>query len=1149
MKKIITKATAFDKQFLRNALIMTKIYIVILFCSIYTANASDSYAQNVRVNLKLNNVSLSNVIKAIKEQTEFEFAYDSDLDQLILDKVSINVNNEKINNVLVNVLKGTNINFKVIDRIILLSKNTLKATSGIENGMLLQQQKITGVVVDAQTGESLPGVSVFIKGTTKGTVTDKQGKFNFTSIDPNAILVVSYMGYEKQEIAVNNASQLIISLVGDIQKLDEVVVVGYGTRKKSDVTGAITSISAKSLADVPSGNLSQAMQGKGAGIDVQKSNGNNKPGQAPVILIRGARSVRADNSPLVVVDGIPFVGNINDFNVDDIASVEVLKDASSTAIYGSRGANGVILVTTKRGQSGIRKPLITYSGYASFNKNLGEYPMMDGPQYLLFRKWAYYLGNPGKYTSMEDPKIINDAFSPVEQQGLAKAISTDWQKLVYKTGITTNHQIGVSGGTDATQYAISGGYYNEAGIYSGQSFERYSLRVNIDQQLAKFLKIGVSSFNTYSITQGANQDMLADKQNPMEQVLKANPFASPYDTTGAIINAYVPGNSNQVWNPLANFINGAVVEKRKRLQTFTTLYLEANIFKGLKYRFNAGAQLGSDVYGNFYAGKTTFNLGGLSKASNSNNISSDYTLENILTYDKTIANRHKINFTGLYSFEDNIGESNSFYYSNLLSDHAQYFNPSLGGNLSGTGSRAEFALISYMARINYSYSDKYLLTLAIRTDASSRLASGNQYHNFPSVAVAWNINKESFLKNSTVFSNLKLRVSYGSVGNTSISPYQTLGSLTNQVYNYGSTATTGLYPNSAPNPTLGWEYTSTLNAGVDFGIWHNRVSGSVELYHSYTNNMILPQSLPATSGIPNTILTNIGKSENKGIEIHISTINIQSRSSNGISWTSDFNFFINRGQITQLNPSLNTSLDGKPADIGNKWFVGHPIGAFYDYQKIGIWQATKSDTLLAKGLGLTTIGTGSVIGQIRVADRNKDGKIDANDMYIVGSPQPIWEGSTTQRVTYKNFDFTVVANAKVGGTIYSSLYTGSGTYNTLQGIYNNINIGYWTPNNPTNEWPKPTTAQTYPPYGSTLGYFDGSFLKIRSLSLGYNIPQSLMKNNGLKSIRIYATVSDPFILFSPYRNKYHGVDPETSGILNVDIPASWSMIFGINITL
>ncbi len=1011
------------------------------------------------------------------------------------------------------------------------------------NSSFAQTKNITVKgTVSSQSGEILAGASIVQKGNSKGTSVAADGTFSIT-VPQNATLVVSFTGYINKEIKLGTADQsnLNVQLLADKNELNSVVVVGYGTRKKADVTGAITSISAQSIQDVPSANLAQALQGQGAGIDIQKNGGNSKPGQSPTILIRGTRSVQAGNGPLFVIDGIAFDGNINDFNLDDVASIDILKDASSTAIYGSRGANGVILITTKRGKNGDGRPVISYNSYTGFTKSMGEYPMMNGPQYLELKKWANFIGKPGTYTGIDDPKIIQDAFSPEEREGIASGRSTNWQKLVYKTAITTSHQIGVSGGNDKTQYSVSGGYYNEGGVYFGQGFERYSLKFTLDQQLGKFVKLGISSLNTYTNTKGENQ-------NPMGQALRASPLSSPYDSTGALINYFVPGSANQVWNPLANFLDGAVVENRKRLSNFTNLTLDVSILPGLKYRLNAAIQLRNEVYGNFYASKTTNNLGGPSSANNQTRTTNDYLLENILTYDKTIAQKHKINFTGLFSYEDNVNINNSFSYTGLLSDNSQYFNPSLGSNLSGSGSRSQWALISYMARLNYSYSDKYLLTGTIRSDGSSRLATGNQTHYFPSVAAAWNIHREGFLATTPAISNLKLRASYGSVGNTAISPYATLGSLGNQVYNYGSTVTTGLYPNSVPNPTLGWEYTSTFNIGLDFGFFQNRISGSVEYYHAYTNDMILPQSLPATSGIPNKILTNIGKSENQGIEIKLSTVNLQSQGNHGVTWTSDFNFFINKGMITQLDPALITTVGGKPADIGNKWFVGQPIGAYYDYEKAGIWQATAADTALAKSLGQSVTGTGSVIGQIKVIDRNGNGTIDAGDMYVLGSQQPKWEGGTTQRVTYRNFDFTIVAAARFGSTISSTLF-GGGFANTLQANYNNVNIAYWTPNNPSNEYPKPNSAQTNPPKNSLLGYFDGSYLKIRSIALGYTVPQSAVKKLGLRSMRFYATAKDPFILFSPYRNIYHGIDPETAGTLGVDTPASWSLLFGLNVTL
>jgi len=1022
-------------------------------------------------------------------------------------------------------------------------------------GQALSAQAPPGVTVHGiitAGGSPLPGVSILVKGSTQGTTTGEDGSFRL-SVVRNSVLVISHTGYQTQEVKVGGSDRTLnLTLTESRSDLDQIVVVGYGTRRKSEVTGAIVSVSAKSIQDVPSANLGQALQGQAAGIDIQKSNGNGHPGQSPAIVIRGSRSVKAGNNPLLVVDGIPFQGGIDDINQDDAASVEVLKDASSTAIYGSRGANGVILITTKRGRAG-QKPTVSYSGYAGFTKWLGEYPMMTGPQYLELKKWATYIGNPGLYTGPDDPNLINGSFialAPEERQGIAMGRSTDWQKLVYRSGIMTNHQLSLQAGTENTQYAIGAGYYRELGVYPGQSFDRYSVKLSVDQKLGNSIRLGLSSLNTFTNTRG-------ESVNPMGQALRASPLVSPYDSTGKLINGFLPGSANQVWNPLADFQPGASVERRHRLGTFNSIYIEANLWKGLKYRFNGGAEVRSDIYGNFYAKNTTNNLGVQSTAQNATIETTSYTLENLLIYDKTIAEKHKINFTGLYSFQKYSTQNATFGYSGILSDQAQYYNPALGFNFQAPttsdtlNSLRPWALISYMGRLNYTFNDKYLLTLTLRSDGSSVLAPGNKYHAFPSVAAAWNITREHFMERFTRLSTLRLRASYGQVGNPSINPYQTLGSLTTQTYNYGSTNTTGLYPNAAPNPNLGWEFTATANAGVDFGFFQNRLSGSIELYHSYTRDMIMPVTLPGSSGIPNQILTNVGKSENKGIEIHIAADIIQAKNSHEVSWSADVNFFINRGQITQLLPTLTTTLDGKPADIADKWFVGKPIGSFYDYQRTGIWQATAADSAAAKALGQTITGTKSVIGQAKIADRNHNGQIDAGDMMVVGSPQPKWEGGTTQRITYRNFDFTLVAFARVGGMISSTLF-GGGFASTMQGNYNNVNVAYWTTKNPTNAWSAANSAQTNPPNHSTFGYFDGSFLKIRSLTLGYTLPSAFVKAMGLSRVRLYAAAKDPFILFSPYRNTYHGIDPELTGgtsasNANLDTPSTWSMVFGLNV--
>ena len=1015
--------------------------------------------------------------------------------------------------------------------------STLLITATLNAQAPVNEKTIRGIVKN-DNGEPLSGVSVVVKGTNKGTNTKEDGSFQINA-PVNSTLMISIVGYVGTQIKVTNADQSVLDVLlhSDKLEMDKVIVVGYGTRRKSDVTGSIVSISEQSIKDVPSSNLASALQGQGAGIDIQRSGANSKPGATPNILIRGSRSVGASNSPLIVVDGIPFNGSINDLNQDDVASVEILKDGSSTAIYGSRGANGVILISTKRGKTA--KPVFSYSGYVGSSRLTKQFPVMNAQEFTDLKKWANIIGNPGKYTGLDDPLFMtNGVFDPAEVEGIKTGRNTDWQSLIYKTGIITDHQLGVTGGTEQTQYAISGGYFNQTGIYNGQSFERYTVKASIDQKLGKMFKVGLNSLNTYSLRKG-------ESANPMAQALRASPLASPYDSAGNILNTYVPGSASQVWNPLADLIPGAAVENRKRLGTFTTLYLDVNLFKGFKYRLNAGAEIRSDVYGNFYSDKSTFrvNLGG-SSSSNRTSLTNNYTLENLIIYDAAFK-RHKINFTGLYSLQEVSSQSNQFDNTNILADYLAYYYPQYGANLKGTGTPSKADILSYMGRINYSYDDKYLLTLTMRDDGSSRLADGNKWHSFPSAAFAWNITNENFMQGISVINNLKFRASYGSVGQQSINAYQTLGALSGLTYNYGSSTSTGAYLSAVRNGSLTWEYTKTANIGIDFGILNNRISGSIEVYKAFTNSLLLPQVLPPTSGIPTAIVTNVGKTENKGIEIHINTTNIQAQTRNDFNWTSDFNFFINKGKITQL-------ANGVTKDVANGWFVGQPLDVYYDYKRVGIWQNTPEDTAAAKALGLTVTGNNSVIGTIRVADLSgpdgkPDSKIDAtNDRIIVGTSQPKWEGGTTQRFGFKGFDLTVVAFARWGYTLNSSLYGGN-FVNTYQGTYNNLKTNYWTPLNHEQWNPKANSNASNPANRTVLSYFDGSFVKIRSISLGYNLPENLVQRIKAKNFRVYATASDPFILFSPYR-RAGGIDPEGAGTVGIDTPPTWQLIFGVNMS-
>ncbi|MBN9296058.1 MAG: TonB-dependent receptor [Filimonas sp.] len=1122
--------------------LIVAVIICLTSLTLLAKNGNAQKLSEVKVNLVVNNERLDKVLKRIETITTFRFLYNSSQVKEI-EGISLDATGMSLDELLTKLLQPNHFTYEQNGTRIIISKK--ESSKEADNNYAFQMQSanmadtsvvVTGRVTD-QNNLPLAGVSVTLKGSNKGVTTDDNGAFKIGVPSVNATLVINSLGYIPQEVKPGTHATVFVQLAAKPEsKLDEVIVVGYGKQKKSDVTGSITSINEKALRDVPVANLGQALQGQGAGIDVQKSGGNSHPGAKPNILIRGKRSLLATNDPLFIVDGIPFNGDLNDLNTDDIVAVDVLKDASATAIYGSRAANGVILVSTKRGRN--NKPVVSYSGYAGFVKPLGEYDIMNGSQYDLFKRWAFFNAQtPGTYKSVDDPLFYTDGTFAVEEvEGVKTGRSTDWQKLLYKTGLMLNQQIGVSGGNDITQYAISGGYYKETGVYPGQSFERYSVKASVDQQLGKYFKVGVSSLNTYTITQGENS-------NPMGQALRASPLSSPYDSKGNLIIGFVPGSANQVYNPLADFIDGQVVETRRRLGTFSTAYIEASLAKGLKYRLNAGAEIRNDTYGSFFGQQTTKSLAnnGQSAGRNDSRFTTSYTLENLLTYDKTFG-KHRINFTGLYSIQEQEGQYTTFSYFALPSDNLQYYNPQYGSSTKGSGSYTKWDILSYMGRVNYAWNDKYMATFTVRSDGSSVLAPGNKYHVFPSAALAWNIQKESFMERAKAVSALKLRASYGTVGNAAINPYQTLGALSPITYNYGgNVVTTAAYFTNAPNPNLTWEYTSTLNLGVDFGLFNARLTGALDFYYIKTNSLLLPQTLPITSGIVNSYANNVGKTENKGIELHISSVNVEAKKPGGFSWSTDLNIFINRGKITELS-------NGVTRDITNNRFVGYPIDPIFDYKRAGIWQNTKEDSAVAKRGGLTITGANSVIGQIRYADVNGDSLFTTDDRVILGSNQPKWEGGMTNRFTYRGFDFTVVMFARVGGLMASRIYQSGSFINTFQGNYNNLNVRYWTPDNHENYYPRPNHGQTNTPNVSLLSYFDATYLKIRSLSMGYTFSPNAAKKIGAKSLRVYTTAQNPFVLFSPYVNKFNGLDPETAGTLDVDTPPTWSMIFGVNLS-
>ncbi|WP_259013895.1 SusC/RagA family TonB-linked outer membrane protein [Emticicia fluvialis] len=998
-----------------------------------------------------------------------------------------------------------------------------------------QSKSLTGQVTDASTKERLPSVSITVKGTKRGTSTDVSGNFKIDAA-PNETLVFSFLGYLTKEIAVGNQTNISVTLDNNTATdLEEVIVVGYGTQKKRDITGAVVSVSESTLKEVPAPNLLNSLKGRAAGVSIV-SNGST-PGSQATIRIRGNRSITTGNGdgldgPLVVVDGIPF-GGLNDINPDDISSLEILKDASATAIFGSRGAGGVILITTKRGRTG--KPVITYDGYHGVTSIMGKYNVMNGAQYAKFKEQSAALNTQGAGTTAYP-------LTEEEKANLAAGVSTDWQDLLYKPGFNTSHQLGLQGGVENTQYGLGIGYFNETGIMPNQDFDRMNIRATIDQKIGKRIKIGLNTINTLT-----RRNDPAGGGVPTELV-RLSPLVKPYNEDGTInLNPKKGTIEAQAVSPLTLITRGSdIISNERSIRTFNSLYAEVNILDGLRYRFNAGLNF-SQVHFNGYGPPNTFvNTGTEQSVSNADIRNTEYwdvNLQHLLYYDKTFASKHKIGLTALYELTKNHNLGSSFNVKGVPADYIKTANFSLAsGQPTGNGSFAETGLLSYMARLNYTFNDRYTLTATFRRDGSSTLSPGNQYFNYPAIGLNWNIIDEPFMKGLTFLSNLKLRGGWGISGNRNVGAYATLGALSTGYYNFGTTTAGQVLAytvTSLPATNLGWQSTSQSDIGVEIGLFDNRIVGTLDVYQQQTKDILLSVNLPESNGAGST-LKNLGKTEGKGLETSL-TFDVL-RNKNGFNWSLDATYFFNREKITQL--TTPTELDNK----GNFWFVGHPLTVIYDYNKIGIWQQADADNGTLKAQTSPV----QVPGEIRVEDVDKNGVIDANDRKIIGNFQPKWEGGLTSRMSYKGFDLSIVTFARMGMKVvvpYLSGTSGGGSgFGFLnQGRSNQLVMDYWTPENPTNAFPRPDAGGGVRNFTSTTSYQDGSFIKMRSINLGYSFDSKVISKIGFSTVRVYVNATNPFIIYSPLVKAKLAVDPEGNGYGNTIQGGNFNRFVTVNL--
>lgn len=1036
-----------------------------------------------------------------------------------------------------------------------------------------QNKIVTGSVIDSK-GETIIGASVRIKGAKQGTITDMDGKFSLTNVPENATLEISYVGYQPQTITVKGKNTLSITLQDNAQHLDELVVVGYGVQKRSDITGALTQVTSKVIQERPVQNALQAMQGKAAGVQIST---NNRPGQLGDVRIRGTRSIMASNDPLYVIDGIPMTaGSVSDINPNDIESMEILKDASATAIYGSRGANGVILITTKQGKAG--KVTINYDGSVTFSTINSLTDWMDSGQLIDWNRQAYINtgGYTGKYGNAPDPDVDGDLLFggvskyPYLKQVFNKAFqfnedgtpnlrdateyektvlgyadkvpvynsrnipTTPWVDYVTRTAVTQNHQISLSAGSEKSKLYISLAYLDQKAPMKDQNYKRYTVNINGEIQATKFLKVGMGinashSIQNYGIVENSENSVAKDSYS---LAIGMMPYAPAYNEDGSLL---VPTDGPSKHNLLVD-INQAWNERRY-YSAMLSSFAEVDFGKiwtplqGLKWRTNFGTQfrqtrIGS-YYGNEYTNPYEFGSTSPNVAYNSHSTQLAWTLENLIYYNKTFNKIHSLGITLMQSAEYYRTEGlNLRTYENKFPTALWYDMGDSNTSKGSFGSNfSEQQRASYMARFNYGLMDRYLLTVTGRFDGASMLAEGNKWDFFPSAALAWRISEENFMKSLTWLNSLKLRIGYGVTGNASISPYQTGGSMVAQYANipFGqgnvSVNTNGVKASVLPNKDLGWEKTASTNFGLDFSFLNNRISGSIEYYIANTKDLLLNKSIPIMTGYTQ-ILSNVGKTRNKGFELTLSTVNVKTKD---FTWQTDFTFSTNRTEIVEL-------ANGKIDDTTNRWFIGKPIDVVWTKKYDRLWQNTPEDQKLlavyrANGINMlpgmaklvdqefieVAKGTdGSVTKTVTIDGRQQEitymdngfGKFDDDDNKFQGSFTPKWEGGFTTTFIYKNWQLNAFLYGRFGNTYYGLMQT----------YGRRIEKDVWSPDNPNAYFPQQREGgEATNDYSAYMNYAKGNMIAVRNIALSYNVPTEALKKVGLSNCQIYVQALNPFI--------------------------------------
>jgi TonB-linked SusC/RagA family outer membrane protein len=972
---------------------------------------------------------------------------------------------------------------------------------GLLAGAHAQDFTITGKVT-ADDGSPLPGVTVLLKGSSSGTTTDTDGVYRLQASDPNGILVFSFIGYATQEVSIGTRTSIDVSMAADITELGEVVVVGYGTVKKTDLTGSVATVDPEQITGRGPVSALEGVQGQVAGVDI--SNPSGRAGAGFKVQIRGQQSLKGGN-PLYVVDGV-ITDNIDFINPQDIERIDILKDASSTAIYGSRGAYGVVIVTTKQGASVKNKATISYDGYYGVRKAARLPEFMDGTTWWNYRQDAYItpaLLINGAYDADAGNNVAAASRGELRRR-IADKDFTDWPALLIQDGKQQNHWISASGMSDnRVSYTLGVGYQEEEGNIIHESYKRYNFKANVSHVLNE------------QWSAGANLNMaVADQEGgspfAMVNAFRMNPLLKPTFTDRPGETIMQPGKDlpyidmTSSVNPLVDMENAK--NDRRTYNVLGNVYVQYSPVSWLSLKSTIAPSFRYDKKGRYFGMNSEGRVGLLGMADLKTTESFSYVWDNQVTATKEI-NDHRFNAMGLFSL-------NSFRSdTTLLSGSNLPFNSGYNniGSAPATDQRADtdyrkYTLASFAIRLNYSWKDKYFLTISDRWDGASVLAEGHKWASFPSAAVSWKISEEPFLTSVNFVDHLAARVSYGFTGNNAVDPYTTTVSANTQTYyDFGGTNAGGFAPNLG-NKKLTWERTHELNLGVDYSFVQARISGSIDLYNRVSEDLLIYRKLPPEMGYA-AVWDNVATVRNRGIEVVLNTVNV---STDDFTWQTSFNFTKNKNEIIEL-------LNGKEDIVGNKWFIGEPIRVNYTYVFDGIWQESERDA---------AISYGQLPGQAKVKDMEPNNVINADDRRVIGTPMPSWTGGVSTTVTYKGFDLSASLFTRQGVQVYSPFY--EEFLNWDDRGRQKLNVNWYMPaNNVTpartsNEYPQPKNFGPYWRTAAGVGaYRDASFVKVKNITLGYTLPSELLERVKITQLRIYANVLNPFVF-----TKYKGFDPE-----------------------